>query len=360
MRSKPKSKKQRNSEDEAEDGIVLAIAELVAVRKLLVDASRMTSLLELEFKREMGPFREAAKTQGDLLRDQVGLLKIQVGAIKGKAHLLEEIVAFKSILDSLEEGVLGELKLGQENPRASRRHFKVAAQALGNSVQEIKVLSQQFKRTFVEKVSSALCAVDFGSGEDATVVSVDMEGYGEFSRVLQDKGSIDAAAKLLRELQSWLDQAVDKASKNSDRVFRVGTGDGGLLLFRSPEEGVTFAMEFQRVVQGHNAKLPVADDHRHFRIGIVTGEVAVAILRGESGNVKGVIVAGSSVVKSVRLQAKAHPGGMLVCRTSWGALPVQLKGELNGRFERVKGKEGERPAYMEAVRWRAYKPKKQP
>ena len=124
--------------------------------------------------------------------------------------------------------------------------------------------------------------------------------------------------------------ALGKKKWNADS----GTGDGAILVFDSAQDAHRFAQAVHEATFEHNRTRAQPLAKRVFRIGIASGEIVMVEKPG------GVDIAGTTIARAVRLEAKAQPGGVLVDKTTFEALETDQK-QHYGPKETVAGKRDE-------------------
>jgi class 3 adenylate cyclase len=168
-----------------------------------------------------------------------------------------------------------------------------------------------------------------------TVVELDLVGYSDLSRMLEENVGVQIVARLNDQIQGFVDTAVTAVGAERKQVVFATTGDGAILAFDDPAVAHNFAAEVHKAAQTHNAKRSVDSAQRWFRIGIATGEL---YQQPRSGG--GQEIAGTVIATAVRLEAAARPGQILADAVSFASLPSDLQ-KLYGPEETVPGKRSE-------------------
>jgi class 3 adenylate cyclase/TolB-like protein len=129
----------------------------------------------------------------------------------------------------------------------------------------------------------------------AAIVAADVAGYSRLMGV-DESGTLAALKSHRREL-------IDpKIAEYGGRIVKT-TGDGLLLEFPSVVEAVRCAVDVQRAMRAHNARLS-ADRRIELRIGINVGDI---ILDGDD-------IYGDGVNVAARLEGLSEPGGICVSK----------------------------------------------
>jgi TolB-like protein/tetratricopeptide (TPR) repeat protein len=172
----------------------------------------------------------------------------------------------------------------------------------------------------------------------STAVLVDLVGYSDMSRLLEDSLGVQATLSLNQQVQRLIGDALSEAGGIASDNIVMTTGDGALLTFTDPDCALDFAARLHRCAARHNAGVTEPRARRIFRVGISTGEIAVDPNTGSP--------AGMAISRAARLEAKADPGGVLIDSESWNASSADVKAVYNGP-EDISGKRDE---HFEAYR----------
>jgi tetratricopeptide (TPR) repeat protein len=168
-----------------------------------------------------------------------------------------------------------------------------------------------------------------------TIVELDLIGYSDKARELQENLGAEVVMQLNEQIQGLVDAGLDAAGVPRDQALLADTGDGGMLLFDEAATAHRFAQAAHRACEAHNRDTTVASAQRWFRIGIATGEVAMKV---EAGTRK---VAGIVLSNVVRLETAGSAGHILIDAVTYGALPDDTRRDYVGP-EEVTGKRNER------------------
>lgn len=172
----------------------------------------------------------------------------------------------------------------------------------------------------------------------STAVLVDLVGYSDMSRLLEDSLGVQATLSLNQQVQRLIGDALAQAGGDVADNIVMTTGDGALLTFANPDQALDFAQHLHQCAARHNAGVTEPRAHRVFRVGISTGEIAVDPDTGAP--------AGMAISRAARLEAKADPGGALIDSESWNAASAERKVVYHGP-EDISGKRDE---HFEAYR----------
>ncbi len=166
----------------------------------------------------------------------------------------------------------------------------------------------------------------------STAVLVDLVGYSDMSRLLEDSLGVQATLSLNQQVQRLIGDALAEAGGTAADNIVMTTGDGALLTFTHPDTALHFTERLHRCAARHNAGVTEPRARRIFRVGISTGEIAVDPDTGSP--------AGMAISRAARLEAKADPGGVLIDSESWNAATDERKAAYHGP-EEISGKRDE-------------------
>ena len=161
-----------------------------------------------------------------------------------------------------------------------------------------------------------------------SVVELDLKGYSDVARLLEDNLDAKAVAALNKQIQRFVKTAL--AGLFDIRPI-AKTGDGAILAFARASDAHRFAVAVHEATCKHNASRATASAHRRFRIGITTGNLAI-----ENNTVEG----GATIGDAVRLEAAASTGQILIDVATYEELPPMFQ-SLYGAVETVPGKRDE-------------------
>ena len=172
----------------------------------------------------------------------------------------------------------------------------------------------------------------------STAVLVDLVGYSDMSRLLEDSLGVQATLSLNQQVQRLIGDALSESGGRAADNVVMTTGDGALLTFVGPDQALDFAVALHKCAARHNAGVTEPRARRIFRVGISTGEIAVDPNTGSP--------AGMAISRAARLEAKADPGGVLIDSESWNA----ASGEPKAAYDGPEDISGKRDEHFEAYR----------
>jgi TolB-like protein/class 3 adenylate cyclase/Tfp pilus assembly protein PilF len=172
----------------------------------------------------------------------------------------------------------------------------------------------------------------------STAVLVDLVGYSDMSRLLEDSLGVQATLSLNQQVQRLIGDALSESGGTAADNVVMTTGDGALLTFVAPDQALDFAVALHKCAARHNAGVTEPRARRIFRVGISTGEIAVDPNTGSP--------AGMAISRAARLEAKADPGGVLIDSESWNA----ASGEPKAAYDGPEDISGKRDEHFEAYR----------
>lgn len=163
-----------------------------------------------------------------------------------------------------------------------------------------------------------------------TVVELDLVGYSDISRNLEENLGAKVVADFNKHIQGFVDAGLKAIKARRKDVVKATTGDGAILAFADPANAHVFGVAVHKAAQTHNATVSSAAARRLFRIGIATGD-----FHEDRGSVAGTVIS-----RAVRMEAASEPGQMLIDISTFDGLPLEYKA-LYGQEEIVAGKRGE-------------------
>lgn len=107
-----------------------------------------------------------------------------------------------------------------------------------------------------------------------TVVELDLVGYSDISRTLEDNLGAEVVARFNEQIQGFVDAGLGAAKANRDDVVKATTGDGAILAFAEAADAHRFAVAVHEAAQRHNAARASPAAGRWFRIGVAYGRFA--------------------------------------------------------------------------------------
>lgn len=165
-----------------------------------------------------------------------------------------------------------------------------------------------------------------------TVVELDLVGYSDVSRELEQHLGPEVVARFNEQIQEFVDTSLKSAAIARAEVVIATTGDGTILAFNRANDAHVFAVGLHRCVQEHNKRCQIVSAQRWFRTGIATGE----LYQSANGAYAGTVIA-----TAVRLETAARPGEIVADAATFSQLPRELQA-LYGREEQIAGKRAER------------------
>ncbi|MBC8032439.1 MAG: hypothetical protein H7Z16_20310 [Pyrinomonadaceae bacterium] len=148
-----------------------------------------------------------------------------------------------------------------------------------------------------------------------TVVELDLVGYSHVARELERQTDATVVFHLSDQVQSFVDEGLREVGLARRDVVNGTAGDNALLVFERASEAHRFSEAVHRATKRYNASKADPVAHRHFRIGISTGEIAI---RGKE-------ISGTSIIDSVRLEAAGQRGHILIDEATFEELPRKFQ-----------------------------------
>jgi len=167
----------------------------------------------------------------------------------------------------------------------------------------------------------------------AAVLAADVVGYSR----LMGRDETGTLARLREHRKKRLEPAL---ARYGGRLVKL-TGDGALVEFASAVDALSAAIEFQQAVADTNQTRPETECIL-FRVGLHLGDL---IVDGDD-------LYGDGVNIAARLQAEAHPGGIIISRAVREAVEGRVKAKLHALGE-LALKNIERPIRAFRVEWEA-------
>ncbi|MEI7731001.1 MAG: hypothetical protein WCO56_15605 [Verrucomicrobiota bacterium] len=168
-----------------------------------------------------------------------------------------------------------------------------------------------------------------------TIVELDLKGYSDLARELEENLSVDVVASLNEQIQGFVKAGLKAVSISWDQAVLGTAGDNAFVIFDQAEQAHHFAKAVHESAQANNAGKTVSSAKRWFRIGAATGEISISVMDGQRK------VAGITIANAVRLEAAAGSGEFLVDLATFRALPSSIQ-QLYGKEETVEGKRKEK------------------
>jgi class 3 adenylate cyclase len=178
-----------------------------------------------------------------------------------------------------------------------------------------------------------------------TVVELDLVGYSTIGDNLEQGLDVSSVAQLNQQIQSFIDAGLKAGNASRDEHVVATTGDGAILVFDNALDAHRFARAVHEATREHNRRRQQPLAKRVFRIGAASGEI---VMQRKAGG--GFDIAGTTIARAVRLEAKALPGGFLVDQETFEALGPEGQ-QLYGPKQVVAGKRDE---VFVAHAWQSY------
>jgi tetratricopeptide (TPR) repeat protein/class 3 adenylate cyclase len=168
-----------------------------------------------------------------------------------------------------------------------------------------------------------------------TVAVVDMVGYSDIAKLLEENLTAGAVAELNRQIQGFMNHSLSQLP--NDHCYRIISrpGDGIIVFFENAEDAHSFGFRVHVFANEHNDQRSELIAERWFRVGIATGEVNMNSLSGTPE------YAGITIANACRLESAAGKGEILADSNTFSALTKESKRLYNAE-EMVKGKRAER------------------
>jgi serine/threonine protein kinase len=168
-----------------------------------------------------------------------------------------------------------------------------------------------------------------------TIVELDLKGYSDLARDLEQNLGVLVVARLNEQIQGFVEAGLSALDRPPHCAVLGTAGDNAFVVFERPEQAHRFARAFYAAVKAHNDSKTVESARRWFRLGAATGEICYTLRDGRSS------AAGMAISDAVRLEAAAQPGELLVDARTYAALPASMQAEYQDE-ETVPGKRKER------------------
>lgn len=170
---------------------------------------------------------------------------------------------------------------------------------------------------------------------DKTVVELDLVGYSTVCDNLEQGLDVTSVAQLNQQIQGFIDAGLKVVGAPRDQTVIATTGDGAILLFDSAQDAHRFCEAVHLATREHNRTRSKPLAKRVFRSGAATGEIVIEPKPGG-----GFEIAGMTIARAKRLEARATPGSLLVDERTHDGLSVDYQCRY-GKKARVPGKRDE-------------------
>lgn len=230
-----------------------------------------------------------------------------------------------------------------QGKRGSRRIRELLAQfhqnkslAAGRLKKLIGITDRETVQGFKELWMSP--ATEKKAGVERTVVELDLEGFSDIARKLEEHFSARIVLQFEDQIQSFVDDGLKAVGVRREDAVMADTGDGAILVFERPPIAHAFAEAVHHSCSIHNRARTLSSARRRFRIGIATGDLAIDSRAARK-------MAGDVISRAVRLEAKASAGEIVIDTSTYAGLPRRIKVKY-GLQELIHGKREERfPAH---------------
>jgi class 3 adenylate cyclase len=165
-----------------------------------------------------------------------------------------------------------------------------------------------------------------------TVLELDLVSYNDVARFLEEHLNVEAVKIFQDQIQGFVDHGLDAVGLRREDVVLGTSGDNAILIFDDAETMHRFADAVQSETLVYNNQKSIEAARRWFRMGAATG--MVLILPSEKQ------IVGTTISRSVRLEAAASKGQLLVDLPTFQSLPDELKKHY-GAEESIQGKRQE-------------------
>jgi class 3 adenylate cyclase len=175
-----------------------------------------------------------------------------------------------------------------------------------------------------------------------TVVELDLKGYSDIARELEEHLSAEMVGKFNDQIQSFVDVGLKAVNAHRAEVVCATTGDGAIVVFDNADQGHAFSQAVHEATRKHNAEKTVSAAQRWFRIGIATGDLDIQTVGATKK------IAGSVIARAVRLEGAANVGEVVADADTFSGLSEGPKLQYGAR-EWAAGKREEKFAAYRCV-----------
>jgi class 3 adenylate cyclase len=162
-----------------------------------------------------------------------------------------------------------------------------------------------------------------------TIVELDLVGYSDIARHLDEHLGANAVMQLNRQIQGFVNEALQTVATSQNDAVNSRAGDNAIVVFERVADAHRFAEAFHRITEQYNSAKSEASAQRHFRLGISTGDIAI----------EGDEIAGTTIIDSCRLEAGGDKGHILISADTYRELPAEFQSSYIGP-EILKDKRG--------------------
>jgi class 3 adenylate cyclase len=165
-----------------------------------------------------------------------------------------------------------------------------------------------------------------------TVLELDLVAYNDVARFLEENLNVEAVKAFQDQIQNFVDHGLDAVGLRREDVVLGTSGDNAVLIFDDAETMHRFAQAVQNETLAYNNQKSIEAAKRWFRMGAATGMVLSLPSQKQ--------IVGTTISRSVRLEAAASKGELLVDLPTFQTLPDELK-KYYGAEETIQGKRQE-------------------
>jgi len=159
-----------------------------------------------------------------------------------------------------------------------------------------------------------------------TVVHVDLVGYSTICDNLEQSLDVSSVAQLNEQIRSFIRVGINAVEAQWDQTVMATAGDSATLVFDSPQDAHRFAQAVHDETRAHNASRTHPIAKRVFRSGAATGELN---MRPKLSG--GFEIAGMTINRATRLEARSMPGGLLIDETTYAGLSDEQKNRYGAK-----------------------------
>jgi class 3 adenylate cyclase len=153
-----------------------------------------------------------------------------------------------------------------------------------------------------------------------TIVELDLVGYSDIARYLDEHLGANAVMQLNRQIQGFVNDALQSVATSHRDAVNSRAGDNAIVMFEQVADAHRFAEAFHRITEQYNTGKNEASAKRHFRLGISTGDIAI----------EGDEIAGTTIIDSCRLEAGGDKGHILISADTYRELPAEFQSSYIG------------------------------
>jgi len=278
------------------DGIICQLKTVIGEAKYIIDAKmRLKSRFPEPTEQEMSLLAELHSSIEEIEKEVLAPIE-QLGINKRSPKEVEK--TYKRLAKRVACPILRKLKA---NYGLSQEKVRKAGSLWQDSIQKAEM-----------KITQMAC------------VSLDMERYSLMARMIQAVLDAEALYKFNERLQNAFRIALKNAGAEPDETPIDDTGDGALVFLPNVDLAVMFSIEVLKATFADNLSSPDPQWHKHLRIGIDVGDVALSVQ--QSGNkVTSFSTGGVPIINAVRIQTGCPRGLIAISDQGWGHLKPKLQ-----------------------------------